>query len=157
MEYRSYILLQEFEQALIQQGFDNVNVSLEHTDQDMVPFRELFSVWSDRFKKAIVADLQQALDQALLEVEVLEQSFVPIDDHAQGATYIYSKVACKRNEVAFRLRVRYVVFHGRVLVLLDRNYRELDEIKDKALKRKLSKLDDKHRESYEQSVELAQL
>ena len=151
MKYRSYKLLQEFEQELIAQGFDDL--PLEYTEQDVVPFQQLFSTWSSRFTKALVDDLRQILDDSY-EVEVLNQNFVPVDDHAQGATYIYAKVNCRKGTNTVQLRVRYVVFHERILVLSSDN---LNEIKDKATRKRLAKLTNKHQEPYEQFVELREL
>lgn len=153
MEYKSYEILQKFADTLIKKGFDDL--PLPPKEEDLSGFQDLFKSWTDRFGTALLNDLRKILgENAIFDVE--KYGFEPLDINAQSTTYIHFKIKGKKRGNTFYLRIKFLVFKNRIMVLLD-NKTEIKTIKDRELRKKLMKISDVSKEGYEIPLELNNL
>ena len=103
----SYAVLNDFKNNLLKQNF--LELPDAPAEEDKAPFFAIFEEYLPKFNKALVYDLNQI---KIPNFESTTYTFVPEDDHAQGATIIYIKIHLIISEQPLDLMFKYMVFQG---------------------------------------------
>jgi hypothetical protein len=103
----SYLVLNNFKNALLSVGFTNLPES--PTEEDIVPFKAIYDTYNNLLLHALKDDM------TLLNVQVnsvVENIFYPEDDRSQGAAICYNYILTEEGEDLIPVAIKYFVFQN---------------------------------------------
>lgn len=115
MEYQSYKILVDFDEALVNIGFDTL--SMDPSSEELVPFYELYN---DSFREMIVSALSADLQKVFpVSVSLIRDRAYFNDRDARGLTYVKLRFSLTDNDRSFELIVERSVFHHSIILWFD--------------------------------------